>query len=106
MTLFKRLMQQLKSKEFRSYLMSTHFWGPVCNWSFPVAAIADTQKHHSIISGKMTLALAIYSLCFMRFALRVQPRNLLLFACHIINECAQVTQGSRFIYHNYIKATH
>ena len=28
----------------------------------------------------------------MRFAWMVQPRNLLLFACHFTNECAQLTQ--------------
>jgi len=42
-------------------------------------------------------ALCLYSLIFMRFAWKVQPRNLLLLACHMTNECAQVTQGIRFI---------
>lgn len=36
----------------------------------------------------------------MRFAWKVQPRNLLLLACHITNFTAQGIQGSRFItYH-------
>lgn len=36
----------------------------------------------------------------MRFAWKVQPRNLLLFACHITNFTAQGLQGSRFVtYH-------
>lgn len=34
---------------------------------------------------------------FMRFALKVQPRNLLLFACHVTNEAAQLTQLTRFL---------
>lgn len=51
----------------------------------------------------MTLALGVYSLIFMRFAFRVQPRNMLLFACHLTNECAQVVQGCRFINYNYLK---
>ena len=42
-------------------------------------------------------ALALYSMCFMRFAWKVQPRNLLLLACHMTNEVAQLTQGVRFI---------
>ncbi|ESO94803.1 hypothetical protein LOTGIDRAFT_117864 [Lottia gigantea] len=42
-------------------------------------------------------ALSIYSCMFMRFAWKVQPRNLLLFACHMTNVTAQVTQGTRFI---------
>ncbi|CAL1285202.1 unnamed protein product [Larinioides sclopetarius] len=50
----------------------------------------------------MTLALCIYSLLFMRFAWRVQPRNLLLFACHFTNECAQITQGCRLMKHEYV----
>lgn len=37
----------------------------------------------------------------MRFAWKVQPQNMLLFACHFTNECAQLTQLTRFINHNY-----
>lgn len=48
-------------------------------------------------------ALSVYSLMFMRFAWKVQPRNLLLFACHFTNECAQLTQGARFINYYYIE---
>lgn len=33
------------------------------------------------ISGNMTGAMCIYSALFMRFALAIQPRNYLLFAC-------------------------
>lgn len=39
---------------------------------------------------------------FMRFALRVEPRNLLLFTCHFVNEGAQMTQGFRFIKYHYV----
>ncbi|KAI8366607.1 mitochondrial pyruvate carrier [Blakeslea trispora] len=95
-----RLMQKVGSKEFRGYLMSTHFWGPVVNWGLPIAAIADTQKDASLISGKMTTALCVYSALFMRFALAVQPVNYLLFACHATNEVAQLTQGYRFLQYN------
>ncbi|PSN56349.1 Mitochondrial pyruvate carrier 1 [Blattella germanica] len=119
----RKLVEQLKSKEFREYLMSTHFWGPVANWGIPIAAIADTQKSPQFISGKMTcvwhitamqitettlrkkklkMALCLYSLMFMRFAIRVQPRNMLLFACHFTNECAQIVQFSRFVNYNYL----
>ncbi|XP_034828611.1 mitochondrial pyruvate carrier 1 [Maniola hyperantus] len=101
--ILKKLLDQLKSKEFRDYLMSTHFWGPVANWGIPLAAIADTRKDPSFISGKMTVALSLYSIMFMRFAWRVQPRNLLLFACHLTNTCAQATQGARFINYYYIQ---
>ncbi|KAJ6610180.1 Mitochondrial pyruvate carrier 1 [Pseudolycoriella hygida] len=96
----KRFVESLKSKEFRDYLMSTHFWGPVANWGIPIAALSDVRKDPKFISGKMTLALCLYSAVFMRFAWKVQPRNLLLFACHITNFTAQGVQGSRFInYH-------
>ncbi|EEC00490.1 mitochondrial pyruvate carrier 1 [Ixodes scapularis] len=97
-----QIVKQLGSKEFRQYLCSTHFWGPVANWGIPIAAIADIKKDPSFISGKMTTALCIYSLLFMRFALKVQPRNLLLFACHFTNEAAQITQGCRLIQHEYL----
>ncbi|RLU24408.1 hypothetical protein DMN91_002497 [Ooceraea biroi] len=84
-----------------NYFLSTHFWGPVFNWMIPIAAISDTRKHPRIISGKMTVALTFYSLVFMRFAWKVQPQNLLLFACHITNTGAQLTQGYRFIMYHY-----
>ncbi|XP_042888964.1 mitochondrial pyruvate carrier 1-like [Penaeus japonicus] len=100
--LLKKGIDQLKSKEFRDYLMSTHFWGPVANWGIPIAAIADTKKPAEIISGKMTIALCFYSAIFMRFAIKVQPRNLLLFSCHLTNETAQIIQGCRLINYEYL----
>ncbi|XP_063974887.1 mitochondrial pyruvate carrier 1-like [Diachasmimorpha longicaudata] len=98
-----KMKKFLSSKETRDWLTSTHFWGPVMNWMIPLAAIADTQKSPSIISGKMTLALTLYSLVFMRFAFKVQPRNLLLFSCHFTNMGAQLTQGMRFINYHYVQ---
>lgn len=51
----RKLFDSLKSKEFRDYLMSTHFWGPVANWGIPIAAISDIAgKDPKIISGTMT----------------------------------------------------
>ncbi|KAJ1801323.1 pyruvate transporter mpc1 [Coemansia sp. RSA 2399] len=94
------LMQRLGSKEFRSYLMSTHFWGPVANWGIPLSAIADFSSSPEKISGKMTSALTMYSLLFMRFAWMVSPRNYLLFACHATNEVAQLVQLYRFVDYN------
>uniref|UniRef100_A0A8C9NAI8 Mitochondrial pyruvate carrier n=11 Tax=Passeriformes TaxID=9126 RepID=A0A8C9NAI8_SERCA len=76
---------------------SQHFWGPVANWGLPVAAFNDMKKSPEIISGRMTFALCCYSLTFMRFAYKVQPRNWLLFACHFTNEIAQLIQGGRLI---------
>lgn len=84
-------------KEMRQYLMSTHFWGPVANWGLPLAAISDMRKGPEMISGKMTLALSLYSLVFMRFAWMVRPRNLLLLACHATNEACQLIQAGRYI---------
>ncbi|KAM8937362.1 mitochondrial pyruvate carrier 1-like [Lycaon pictus] len=83
--------------------MSTHFWGPVANWGLPIAAINDMKKSPEIISGRMTFALCCYSLTFMRFAYKVQPRNWLLFACHATNEVAQLIQGGRLIKHEMSK---
>ncbi|XP_067048718.1 mitochondrial pyruvate carrier 1-like [Acropora muricata] len=73
-----------------------HFWGPVANWGLPLAAMSDMKKDPEFISGKMTTALCIYSMLFMRFAWRVQPRNMLLFACHFSNEVCQLIQLGRF----------
>uniref|UniRef100_A0A8C1HY35 Mitochondrial pyruvate carrier n=2 Tax=Cyprinus carpio TaxID=7962 RepID=A0A8C1HY35_CYPCA len=49
------------------------------------------------VSALVFPALTCYSLLFMRFAYKVQPRNWLLFACHFTNEAAQLVQGSRLI---------
>ncbi len=94
----------------------------MANWGIPIAAIADSGKDVSLISGKMTLgkylyqilffnilmmfcfmviALTLYSMIFMRFAWKVQPRNLLLFGCHFTNSGAQMFQGYRFLKHKY-----
>jgi len=86
------------------YFLSTHFWGPVANWGLPLAAIADAGKTPEKISGNMTTALAAYSACFMRFAWKVQPRNMLLLACHLTNCSTQLYQGSRFIDYYYMKS--
>ncbi|EJD04128.1 UPF0041-domain-containing protein [Fomitiporia mediterranea MF3/22] len=92
----------LKSPASRQYFFSTHFWGPVANWGLPLAALADLKKDEEIISGSMTTALACYSLVFMRFAWRVQPRNYLLFACHFTNATAQLVQDTRFVNYWYM----
>ncbi|CAB0033911.1 unnamed protein product [Trichogramma brassicae] len=96
-----RIKKLFASKETRDYFMSTHFWGPAANWLIPIAAIADIKRDPKYISGKMTFALCLYSLCFMRFAWKVQPRNLLLLGCHFTNEGAQLTQYYRFLEYNY-----
>lgn len=50
----------------------------------------------------MTGALCIYSATFMRYSLAVSPKNYLLFACHVVNEGAQLTQGYRYLnWHNW-----
>ncbi|TFK30427.1 UPF0041-domain-containing protein [Coprinopsis marcescibilis] len=87
----------LRSPKAREYFFSTHFWGPVANWGLPLAALADLKKDEEVISGTMTTALACYSLVFMRFAWKVQPRNYLLFACHATNATAQIVQDVRFV---------
>ncbi|KAH6650333.1 hypothetical protein F5144DRAFT_588833 [Chaetomium tenue] len=74
-----------------------HFWGPVSNFGIPVAAVMDTRKSPDLISAPMTFALCVYSATFMRYALAVTPANYLLFACHFVNEGAQLTQGYRYL---------
>ncbi|KAI6132843.1 UPF0041-domain-containing protein [Pisolithus croceorrhizus] len=82
------------------YFFSTHFWGPVGVLSplqtggLPLAALADLSKDEEVISGTMTTALTCYSMVFMRFAWRVQPRNYLLFA-------SQSVQDARFVKYWY-----
>lgn len=93
------LNAKIRSHPVLSYVCSTHFWGPVSNFGIPVAAVMDTQKDPQIISGGMTSALIIYSAIFMRYSVAVSPKNYLLFGCHFVNECAQLTQGYRFLHY-------
>lgn len=74
---------------------TTHFWGPITNWGISIAALKDMRKPPELVSRDMTVALMVYSLLFMRFALRVQPMNPLLFACHACNEVVQTYQLQR-----------
>lgn len=101
MTTILRKFGQYSGKEWLGYFCSTHFWGPVFNWGIPFAALADLKKNPDLISGPMTTALCIYSTAFMRFAWRVEPRNMLLFACHFTNITMQLLQMARFLNHNY-----
>lgn len=68
---------------------TVHFWGPACNWALVGAAIMDANKPAEQISRNVTATLFFYSLLFMRFAWRVQPRNLLLLSCHTANASMQ-----------------
>eukprot|EP00168_Porphyra_purpurea_P011803 TRINITY_DN3033_c0_g1_i1.p5 TRINITY_DN3033_c0_g1~~TRINITY_DN3033_c0_g1_i1.p5 ORF type:complete len:110 (-),score=32.56 TRINITY_DN3033_c0_g1_i1:125-454(-) len=52
-------------------------------------------KPPDAVSERMTGALCVYSALFMRFAWRVQPRNLLLLSCHATNETVQLYQLQR-----------
>lgn len=64
-------------------------------------AVGSASPHVSPLlpPGRRRAALCCYSLAFMRFAYKVQPRNWLLFACHATNEVAQIIQGGRLIQH-------
>ncbi|KAF2156775.1 UPF0041-domain-containing protein [Myriangium duriaei CBS 260.36] len=93
----KALNARIRANPVSDYLCSTHFWGPASNFGIPLAAVMDTQKDPEFISGPMTIALVGYSATFMRYALAVQPKNWLLFGCHLVNFSAQSTQGYRYL---------
>ncbi|PON95309.1 Mitochondrial pyruvate carrier [Trema orientale] len=76
---------------------TTHFWGPLLNWSIPIAAFVDTKKPPEQISGNMTAVMCVYSAMFMRFSWMVRPRNYHLLACHVSNETVQLYQLSRWL---------
>ncbi|KAM0690336.1 hypothetical protein Q7P36_009103 [Cladosporium allicinum] len=98
----KALNAKIRANPVADYFCSTHFWGPASNFGIPIAAVMDTQKDPEIISGPMTAALIGYSTTFMRYAMAVQPRNYLLFGCHMVNFGAQTTQGYRYVQHWYM----
>ncbi|KAF4027802.1 Mitochondrial pyruvate carriers domain-containing protein [Phytophthora infestans] len=75
---------------------TTHFWGPVANWGFVLAAMADMQKPADVISINMTSGYPV-DLQSDLYAVRVdgEARNYLLLACHASNETAQLYQLQR-----------
>ena len=81
---------------------TVHFWGPIANWGFVIAGLVDLEKPAEKVSGPMTTALCFYSLLFMRFAWRVQPRNYLLLACHTSNEAVQGYHLFRKVKYEYV----
>lgn len=98
---WQKARDYMKTKEFRDYITSTHFWGPVASGGLPLAAVNDMKSSPDVISGRMTTALLLYPMVFMRFAYRVQPRNLLMMASHGNNVVVQSVQASRYlIYHH------
>ncbi|WFD32128.1 hypothetical protein MSPP1_003172 [Malassezia sp. CBS 17886] len=101
-----RLSSPTQAGPFRaaSLVDSTHFWGPAANWTLPIAAIADLEKSPALISPSMTPTLFLYSCVFMRFSFRVQPRNMLLFACHLTNATAQGAQMVRLLVRGHRKS--
>ncbi|KAL9657539.1 hypothetical protein ABK040_000966 [Willaertia magna] len=86
-------------------LKTTHFWGPFANWSIGLAGLADYDRPPEKVSLPMTIALAAYSAVFMRFALQVKPRNLLLFSCHVFNESVQLYHLTRKVKYEMNKPT-
>jgi len=75
---------------------TTHFWGPIANWGIVLSAVYDAAfKGPEQIDILMTSSLIGYSSLFVRFAWRVQPRNYLLFSCHVFNIVAQLNQLRR-----------
>jgi hypothetical protein len=81
-----------------SALMPTYAHLVCCTGQTTAEREADHDLNNSI-SGPMTAALIGYSTTFMRYAMAVQPRNYLLFGCHMVNFGAQTTQGYRYIQH-------
>ena len=77
------------------------FWGTLgamANWGLAGSAMYDAYfKGPEIISLNMTCVQIGYSALFARWAWVVQPRNLLLMACHVTNVCAQTNQLRRCI---------
>ena len=69
--------------------LTTHFWGPVFNYLFVVQGLVEKDRPAYKISRNMQMTLTFYSCIFMRFALKVKPRNYLLFSCHLLNTCLQ-----------------
>jgi len=54
-----------------------HFWGPVANWGFVLAGMADAKKPAELISGNMTGGVSSSALSRNRLTRRSALRLLL-----------------------------
>lgn len=82
---------------------SVEKWHLVSKFQCPQEFVNDEYRLNFCLPKTFPIsALICYSAVFMRFAWKVQPRNMLLFACHATNFTAQGVQGSRFLNHHYL----
>lgn len=92
-----------KSEESKGWWSSAEVWGglgALAGWGMSGSAIYDAiQQGPEVISLTMTPVLIVYSTLFARWAWVVQPRNMLLCACHVTNVGAQVNQFRRALQH-------
>ena len=95
----KEAVKTEAKKESKGFWHSAELWGglgALAGWGMSGAAIYDaTQQGPEVISLTMTPILIVYSTLFARWAWVVQPRNLLLCACHVTNVGAQLNQLRR-----------
>lgn len=74
------------------------FMGAIAGWGMSLAAIKDAATSGpEIISENMTFVMLIYSTLFAWWAWVVDPRNMLLCACHVANILAQSNQARRLV---------
>jgi hypothetical protein len=95
---------QSTKEEPKGWWTSAQFWGglgALAGWGMSGSAIYDAfQQGPEVISLTMTPVLIVYSTLFARWAWVVQPRNLLLCACHVTNVGAQMNQFRRALEFN------
>ena len=76
------------------------FLGAIAGWGMSLAAIKDAMTAGpELISENMTVVMIMYSFLFAWWAWVVDPRNMLLCACHTANVFAQGNQLRRLLAH-------
>jgi hypothetical protein len=93
--------------EHQCFEHTTPYTLPAPPENLPTLILEPNLSSHPLtlshsISGSFTAALMLYSGTFMRYALAVQPKNYLLFGCHVVNFGAQATQGARWYTYWYM----
>eukprot|EP01129_Flabellula_baltica_P001489 TRINITY_DN11408_c0_g1_i1.p1 TRINITY_DN11408_c0_g1~~TRINITY_DN11408_c0_g1_i1.p1 ORF type:complete len:137 (-),score=22.17 TRINITY_DN11408_c0_g1_i1:94-483(-) len=74
--------------------------GAVANWGIPLATISLLGMDVEKVNPRMTSALFLYSIFFVRWAVAVHPRNYPLFLCHVTNVLAQGANLGRWAVHS------
>lgn len=102
-SLLKVINYKIRSNKYLDHFCRIDTLVRVSNCGFPIAAIVDIRKDPEIISGKMTAALFVYSVAYIRDleASRLSTMLSVPHVSHSFNVYLQLIQRYRFFNYWY-----